>query len=530
MTRRRRFWLWILGGAGGVFLLLLIAGIIFGNRLEPIARDRLVEYLSERFQSDIELRELNLRLFPRVSVTGKGLKFRWKKRTDIPPMVELGEFSFNMSYQDMVAPTKHISLVKLKDFQLNMPPKENQVREAKPGERVLAVAPETDPLPEDTKPGSVVVDQLIADRTILRILPRDPEKPAATFELYELRLLGVGAGRPMTYRTRMKNYKPPGMIDCAGQFGPWVASEPGASPVSGDYDFKQADLGVFKGIAGILDAKGKFSGQLQSMDVNGEANVPDFRLNFAGNKVPLVTKYHAVVDGTSGNTFLKRVDATLGKTPMVVSGDIAGEKDVKGKEIELDAVIHNGRLEDVLQLAVKGGSPMRGGISLKSKILIPRGDVDVIEKIGLRGNFRMSGVRFTNPDIQSKIDEFSRRASRQDHEEALNQARSTFDSGFVVRNSVIRVSNFRYGVPGVEVDLNGTYGMQSEELDFAGVLRLDAKVSQMFTGIKSVALKAFDPLVSRKNKGTVVSITIGGTRQHPKYGLDFGRTLKKKDQ
>jgi hypothetical protein len=85
-------------------------------------------------------------------------------------------------------------------------------------------------------------------------------------------------------------------------------------------------------------------------------------------------------------------------------------------------------------------------------------------------------------------------------------------------------------VPGVEVELDGTYGMRSEELDFAGVLRLDAKVSQMFTGVKSLALKAFDPLVSRKNKGTVVSITIGGTREHPKYGLDFGRTFKKKDQ
>lgn len=529
MTHRRKVWLWILGSIGGVFLLLLVVGIIYGRRLEPLARQMLVAYLAERFDSDIELQDLDLRMFPRVQVVGKGLKFRWKKRTDIPPLVELGEFSFTMNYEDLTAPTKHISLVKLKDFQLNMPPKEQEARPAKPGERVLATAPEVEPPPEQPKPGAVVVDQLVADRTILRILPRDPEKPVATFELYELRLLGVGSGRPMTYRTRMKNYKPPGMIDCQGLFGPWIASDPGASPLAGDYDFRQADLGVFKGIGGTLQAQGKFTGQLQSIDVNGEANVPDFRLQFAGNKVPLVTKYHAVVDGTSGNTFLKRVDATLGRTPMVISGDIAGEKDVRGKEIELDAVITNGRLEDVLQLAVKGGSPMRGGLSMRSKIFIPRGDVDVIEKIGLRGNFRMSGVRFTNPDLQSKIDEFSRRASRQSHEETLNQARSTFDSAFVVRNSVIRVSNFRYGVPGVEVDLNGTYGMRTEELDFEGVLRLDAKVSQMFTGVKSLALKAFDPLVSRKNKGTVVSIKVGGTRQQPKYGLDFGRTLKKKD-
>jgi hypothetical protein len=530
MSRRRKIWLYIAGGAGATFLLLVIAGIFYGNRLEPIARDKLVEYLSEKFESDVELADLNLRMFPRVHVVGKGLKFRWKRRTDIPPMIELGEFSFVMSWREMTAPTKHISLVKLKDFQLNMPPKENVIRPAKPGEKAFVAEPVEIAAPQEPKPGALVIDEMIADRTILRILPRDPEKPVGTFELYELRLYEVGAGRPMKYRTRMKNYKPPGMIDCTGLFGPWVGAEPGASPVSGDYDFKQADLGVFKGIAGILEAGGKFDGQLQSIDVNGYANVPEFRLSYAGGKVPLATKYHAVVDGTSGNTFLKRVDATLGKTPMVVSGDIVGEKDVKGKEIELDALIQNGRLEDVLQLAVKGGAPMRGGISMKSKIFIPRGEVDVIDKIGLRGTFRMSGVRFTNPEIQSKIDEFSRRASKQDHEAMVAQARSTFDSSFAVRNSNIRVNNFKYGVPGVEVELDGTYGMRSEEMDFAGVLRLDAKVSQMFTGVKSVALKAFDPFVSRKNKGTVVSIKIGGTREHPKYGLDFGRTFKKKDQ
>lgn len=529
MSRRKKFWLWIAAAAGAVFVALTIAGIVIGNRLEPMARDKIVEYLSEKFDSDIELRELNIRLFPRVHVVGKGVVFRWKRRTDIPPMVELGEFSFHVGWTDLTTPTKHISVIRLKDFQLNMPPKSDDPRQAKPGEKAMVTLPHEETPEKKPEPGGVVVDQIIADRTILRILPRNPEKPPATFELYELRLLGVGAGRPMTYRTKMKNHKPPGLIDCTGQFGPWVSGDPGASPLNGDYDFKDADLGVFKGIAGILHATGKFSGQLQSIDVNGAADVPDFRLNYAGNKVPLKTKYHAIVDGTSGNTFLRRVDATLGETVMMVSGDVVGEKNIKGKEIELDAQIQKGRLEDVLRLAVKGGPPMRGLIDLDTKIFIPRGDEHVVEKIGLRGNFRMAGVRFTNANIQQKIDDFSKRASK-NHEETMRQARSTFNSSFNVRNSIIRIRDLKYGVPGIEVELDGTYGMRSEALDFDGIVRLDAKASQMFTGVKSLALKAFDPLVSRKNKGTVVSITIGGTRDHPKFGLDIGRTLKKKDK
>ena len=43
-------------------------------------------------------------------------------------------------------------------------------------------------------------------------------------------------------------------------FGPWVAAEPTDTPLDGVYDFKNADLSVFKGIAGHLDSTGKFAG------------------------------------------------------------------------------------------------------------------------------------------------------------------------------------------------------------------------------------------------------------------------------
>ncbi len=519
---------WAIAGIviASVLVVVIAVAAYYANRIEPIAREKIVEYLEERFDSDVELRDLRVRLFPRVNIRGRGVKFRLKRRTDIPPLIDLGEFSFNLDWAELTSPTKHISVVRLKDFELNMPPKSDTPREAAPGERV-DLEPKTVDKPKP-KPGSVVIDQLIADKTTLRILPRDPERPVGTFELYELRLLGVGAGRPMTFRTHMKNYKPPGMIDCTGSFGPWVTGDPGETPLNGDYVYDKADLGVFSGIAGIMYAKGHFEGRLQYMDVTGTADVPDFQLRYAGNKVPLKTKYVAVVDGTSGNTFLTRVDAILGQTPMLISGDVAGEKGVKGKEIVLDAVIKDGRLEDVLNLAVKGGTPMRGRIDLKTKILVPRGDVNVIEKIGLDGKFTMAGVRFTGREIQEKIDELSRKASRAP-EETVAKAKSSFDAGFTVKDSLVTIRNLTYGVPGVEIDLDGTYGMRTEAMNFDGVLRLDAKASQMFSGFKSVLLKPFDGLVSRKNKGTVISIKVEGTRDHPKFGVDMGRTLKKKD-
>src|SRR6185295_8157243 len=92
--------------------------------------------------------------------------------------------------------------------------------------------------------------------------------------------------------------------------------------ISGGYDFNNADLGVFKGVAGILDSTGQFEGSLSSISVQGKASVPDFRLKKPGNAVPLTTTFEVLVDGTNGNTILKPVVGTLGTTKFTTSGGV----------------------------------------------------------------------------------------------------------------------------------------------------------------------------------------------------------------
>lgn len=517
---RKRFWLFV--GALILVILLIVAGIAtyYAHRLEPMAREQLVAYLSDKFDSDVELKELKVSAIPRLHVVGKGLILRWKHRQDVPPMIRLGEFTFNVDWADLTEPAKHIALVRLKDFELNLPP-----RSSTPN----AAATEA-PKPQQSSTPVIIVNQIIADKTMLRLLPKDPEKPVKEFELHELRLLSVGGGKPFTYRTRMMNYKPPGLIDSVGQFGPWNRDDPGSSSLAGKYTFDNADLGVFKGIEGVLTSKGQFNGQLNHIWVDGTADVPDFRLKMTGQSVPLKTKFHALVDGTNGNTILEPVEATIGKTPMTVRGGVIGEKNVKGKSITLDVVMKGGHLDDLMRLAVKGRPPLTGAVSMNTKLVIPREDVDVIEKLGLDGRVFIGGMRFTNRQIQDKIDELSRRGQGHPGDESIARVQSRLVSSFVLKDTVIRFRNLKYGVQGAEVELDGHYGIKQEDMNFDGVLRLDAKASQTFRGMKSIMLKAFDPLVSRRNRGTVLSIKIEGTREHPKFGLDVGRTLKKKDK
>ena len=64
---------------------------------------------------------------------------------------------------------------------------------------------------------------------------------------------GYCIGGPMGFDAELTNPRPVGTIHTKGSLGPWLVEDPGESPIAGDYQFEHADLGSFKGIAGILN-------------------------------------------------------------------------------------------------------------------------------------------------------------------------------------------------------------------------------------------------------------------------------------
>jgi hypothetical protein len=81
-------------------------------------------------------------------------------------------------------------------------------------------------------------------------------------------------------------------------------------------------------------------------------------------------------------------------------------------------------------------------------------------------------------------------------------------------------------VPGVAIDAAGRYGLASQQLDFRGVARLDATVSQTQTGAKRVLLKAIDPMLRKDGAGTRLVVDVAGTREAPRVDLDLGASLR----
>jgi len=138
----------------------------------------------------------------------------------------------------------------------------------------------------------------------------------------------------------------------------------------------------------------------------------------------------------------------------------------------------------------------------------------------------VSGAHFDNDKIQQKVDALSMRSQgkpklAQDH--VPDNAQSDAEGGFRLANGVIAFSPLEFKVPGTTVKLAGTYSLDGNVFDFHGEARMDAKLSQMVTGWKSILLKPVDPFFSKHGAGTELPVKIQGTKSEPHFGLDFGR-------
>ncbi len=540
MSRRKK---WIIGlsvGFGSTLLVLFGLGVYFAGRFEPFLREQTVAYLEQKFNTDVELASLKVRMpldspleilarggkGAMVRIAGDGISLRLKSLPGRPAFMTMRKFSFEVDLNSALEKKALVRKVRLEGLVLNMPPK---------GEKPKA--PES---PRASKPAAepgalrveVHIDEIVADGTRLSILPKDPSKDPLVFEIHKLRLESAGTDVPMRYKAELTNAKPPGLVKATGSFGPWNTEEPSDTPLSGQYDFRDADLSVFKGIAGKLASTGKFDGLLSRFEADGEAHVPDFRLTVSGNPVNLETRYHAVVDGTNGNTLLDPVEAKLGQSLFDLKGGVVRNAGEKGKTVELDVIFRKGRLDDVLLLAVKGPKPiLRGGLALKVKITVPPGKGPIENRLRLGGNFRLMDARFTNAEIQEELDVLSRRAQGHPDDKTVAGVPWQIDGAFQMSGGRASFPKLDFSLPGAEASMAGTFVFAGQELDFHGTARVKARVSQMMkTRWKRWILKPVDPFFAKDGYGTVADFKIGGTRDNPTFGLDRGADSDKKKE
>ena len=509
-----------------VFLFLaaaFVVGGIYFRRAEPILRARVIETLSTRFDSRVELASFGVSVFHGFQVEGVGLKLYPRQLDMQEPLFSVDKFAFRTGWRDLFRTPMHIGQVQVRGLGINLPPKDQRRN-----------IPKLDQV--ESKPGKirVVVGELLIENATLILGTNKPGKKPLDFEISKLRMTSVGAGRPMRFHAILRNPKPVGNIDSTGDFGPYNTESPADTPVRGKYSFSHADLGTLKGIGGILASTGVYQGTLDNITVDGETDTPDFRLDTANYPMPLHTRFHAIVDGTNGNTRLLPVDAMLARSHIVASGEVVRAQGIPGHDITLDVTVSPARIDDILNLGVKTKPPvMTGDLVMHTKFHLPAGGGTVLDRLHLKGSFQITNAHFTSEKIQSKVDELSLRGQgkpKEIEEEPHPNVASAMSGDFELGAQKITIPSLHYDVPGAEVAMRGVYTLDGSQFNFHGVARMQAKISEMVTGWKSWTLKLADPLFMKHGAGTEVPIEISGTRSQPHFGVEFGKIFGHKDE
>lgn len=521
---------WVGVALGLFFVALLLAGALLKYEIVPTLR--------KKFGSDVQIQSLALtgKLHPVLTASGVVLTLR--DHPGLPPLIRVEHLTLSAPICNLLR--LHISSVYLQGVQIRVPPRQP-------------------PAPGAAKPKAeskihfpLVIDEVTLDGTLLETLPSDSQHSPHDFKIREVVFRHFSFDRPASFQATLTSPKPIGDIQSEGQFGPWHSDQPGDTPLSGNFQYSHADFSTIRGLSGMMSSRGTYGGTIDHIDVEGETSMPDFALTVAGNPMPLTTHYNAVVDGATGNTYLQSVRARLGSSPIDVQGEIAHAPG-KGTHILLDATSKDARLQDLLRLAMKGSPPLTGTITLRAKIDLPpseqtrseakkkaappsqappssadppadppRLDRSRIDTMKIAGQFGIENARFTQPGFERKLDSLSRAGQGQPKDPAVQNTLFNLRGRFDVNQAVAQLSEIDFRVPGAEVQLRGSYGLESEGIDFHGHLLLDAKLADTTTGIKSLLLRVVDPFFKRKGGGSSIPFKITGTRANPHYGLDRG--------
>jgi hypothetical protein len=584
--RRNRWIVWVAGAAAAVLAVTAVVVAVALRRAEPYLRARIVAGLEEHFHAHVELDTFHVSLAHGISAEGAGLRI-WPPAKKAgaeaaagagEPLIRLASFRFHAPLHYKPGQPIHIRDVQLKGLSIDVPPRhsgENQPPAGSAGGAVEAPDATSNAAPTEAPPKapvnpsghaasgggqdaassggaagaqpaagsrdagfragpvSFVIDKIECTGTDLVLETDRPGKLPLEFLIAHLNLTSVTSSGAMSFEAELTNPRPVGTIHSTGSFGPWVVDDPGQSPVSGDYTFDHADLANFKGIAGILNSTGRYQGTLRNIQADGVTDTPDFRLTHFDSPLPLHTQFHAIIDGTDGDTWLEPVDAILGRSHFTAQGKVVrvpetveGKLRERGRDVALKIDVDRARIEDFLRLASKPGPQMMtGDVKVKADLHIPPGTTPVVERMTLDGQFQLKQVQFTSAKIQDRIQELSYRGQGRPKDEKgadPNGVQSAMNGTFRMANGTIDLPVLNYSVPGAEIDLKGAYGLDGGTLNFAGYAKLQATVSQIVGGWKGLLLKPADRFFKKDGAGTEVAIHVKGTRDAPEFGIDLG--------
>lgn len=494
----------------GIVLFLCAAGVIVLIHYWPFGEKDILETLAETVPgTKVAISRFHSTYFLHPGCWADEVIFvRPGSAKGTPPLVTVQKLLIEANYHDLFFRPGFISRVTINGLHVQVPP-----RGSNASDNTLDS--------QSTSPTRTTVGEIVSNGALLEI-GRRHETPLK-FEIHDLKLYSVGAGKSMSYSVSLQNPLPPGEVESDGKIGPWQ-KELGRIPLSGKYKFERANLGVFASLGGTLSSTGEFQGTLGELDAAGNTDLPNLTVRGEGRAVEVKSHFEAKVNGTNGDVRLTRVNAMLQKTRIQAQASILGMPGVPGKITTVDLFSSAGLVQDILRPFVQAADPpMSGPISFRAHVMFPSGASPFLKRVRLAGDFTIHHGRFSEKDTQKSVDDLSQRARGVKAKDTGPESVESDLSGHVaLSNAVSKFSTVVMSVPGAKAEMTGTFNVRNEKLDFHGTLKTDVKLSDTTHGIKAVLLKPLDPLFKRKSGGASIPVEMTGTYSQPHFGIEVG--------
>ncbi|MGE0813979.1 MAG: hypothetical protein AB7O28_10850 [Vicinamibacterales bacterium] len=512
---RRRAWAWVAVAAAAAAL--VTAGLRWIDVLDDRLHAELEAWLSDRLSSDVRVADVAISFFPHVRVQAHGLTLRIPNRPDLPPFVTIGTWSGSAELGRLGI--RHFEDVRLSDVTVTVPPRRlADFRAGRPP------APHGRP---HRRPPAFQVDRLTADRVVVVVMPRDSGKAPHVWDVRDLRMDPFSFDLASPFSATVDTPLPDDRAVVTGTAGPWPRDDFHDLPLSGEYVLRGRLDGV-RGLRGDLTVRGRALGTLDRLATAGTATsrASGFASSESG-ALPLTVDYEALVDATNSDVRLTRVDAHAGRALITASGHVERARGARARHVRLHVTSPPAsEAADVLRLLVDGTRPpARGRLALDVSVDLAPVEADVLDRLRIAGTFDLRRARFLNARVQGVLDEMSARGrGRPDAVETAVPA--DLRGRLALDGRTLRLSEVRLAVPGAAIDGAGVYSLGAQTLDFRGVTRLDARLSETQRGWRRWALKPFNFLLARRGAGTRVVIDVTGTRAAPVVDMDLGASLR----
>ena len=119
---------WFIVIVGGV-LVTLWAIALAGSRTS-VLHDKLVQTLSDKLHASVELDSFTVHTFPRLRISGDGLRIRLKDQQQPAPLISVGHFEVAGGVVGLLRSQRHFRSVELVGLRITVPPRSKNDREA----------------------------------------------------------------------------------------------------------------------------------------------------------------------------------------------------------------------------------------------------------------------------------------------------------------------------------------------------------------------------------------------------------------